>query len=173
MATTSTIATLDVDMQDTFRKLQRESEPIQIFGRKGCFSEAFENGSSRNSRDRMLQIVLACYGSTSAMTIGAVHLAGWNFRFTTKVDLVLWRTAVLVSITVFPSYLIIILAWRLMRGQDVPVYHILTEAPHLAFVAWLLYACCRLIILVEMFKCLLYLPTQAFVATGTNLPHFG
>lgn len=112
------------------------------------------------------------YGSSrylisGGVLFGAVHLAAWNFDFFTRVDRDLWRAAAIVSMTSLPF------------GALANVYQSEKRLLGLVvdFFGWFVvgtYTIARLILIVEMFRCLFYLPPDAYVATWTSsLPHIG
>jgi hypothetical protein len=102
---------------------------------------------------------------------GGIHLAAWNFNFPTRVELIFWRVAS-IWCTVFPlasiSFMVItgiIGSLFIFEGHfkwDVAVVRIF----------FALYVICRLILLVEIFRTLLFLPPDAFIATSASkIPH--
>jgi hypothetical protein len=102
---------------------------------------------------------------------GGIHLAAWNFHFPSRVELIFWRVAS-IWCTVFPLASMTFMAitsiigfFFIFDGQfklDVAVVRI--------FLA--LYVICRLILLVEIFRTLFFLPPDAFIATSaSNIPH--
>ncbi|CAD0113521.1 unnamed protein product [Aureobasidium uvarum] len=105
-------------------------------------------------------IMLIC-----ATALGAVHCAAWNFEFPGRAEMWAWRGCALGS-TILP---LLLLAWH-------EVYLHFAFTKHMVFsivilVGFMLYGFTRLFIMVEMFRCLFYLPVEAFVTTWTiNLP---
>lgn len=97
---------------------------------------------------------------STAIVFGGIHLAGWNFHFPSAADAWLWRSASIISIVV-PAISFL---------ADV-ITHDLDEIMA-GFV--LLYSLVRLILIVEMFRCMAYLTPQDFMTTWTtNIPHIG
>ena len=95
---------------------------------------------------------------------GAVHLAGWNTLFPTTLDAWLWRSCATVTSLVGFAWMLgdIIFEekgyWERKWNQGFAV----------------LYAIARLVIVVEMCRCLFFLTPEAFLATWTvNIPHIG
>jgi hypothetical protein len=102
---------------------------------------------------------------------GGIHVAAWNFDFPTKIELIFWRvvsiwcTVFMLFVIVFMFVLSIILHYF---GSDKENWFIRNTT--LLFT--ILYVIGRLILLVEIFRSLLFLPPNAFVATSaTNMPH--
>ena len=93
---------------------------------------------------------------------GAVHLVGWDFSAPTLVDAWLWRASAIVSTAIT----LILVAMSLLLYRSTGNWDIYSGLG--------LYALARLILIVEMFRNLLYLPSDAFIATWTaNIPHIG
>lgn len=102
-----------------------------------------------------------------AVPFGAVHVAAWHANFPTMIDQWLWRISSLVSMLVlilaFPSHriLVVIGAPYMYRASAL-------------LLLFTLYAIARVILIVEMMRCMLYLPPQAYVTSWTtNVPHLG
>lgn len=102
------------------------------------------------------------FGVALAVALGGIHLAGWNFAFPTLIDLWLWRSCSIAS-TAIPLVLLVV------------AYFDLEE-----WFVWLwlftvcIYCVTRAILIAEMFRCLFYLPTEAYTTTWTtNIPHVG
>ncbi|KEQ73746.1 hypothetical protein M436DRAFT_45031, partial [Aureobasidium namibiae CBS 147.97] len=105
-------------------------------------------------------IMLIC-----ATALGAVHCAAWNFEFPNRVEMWAWRGCALGS-TMLPLFL---LAWHELYLRYAFTKHIVFSV--VILVGFMLYGFTRLFIMVEMFRCLSYLPVEAFVTTWTiNLP---
>ncbi|KAK4442612.1 hypothetical protein QBC34DRAFT_363466 [Podospora aff. communis PSN243] len=103
---------------------------------------------------------------------GGVHIAGWNFFFPTQVERILWRSASVYTTAIFVLIIIFgiseYLCLKLFLGEP--------AASEKSFVlpalAWI-YILARLIILVETFRTLVYLPLDAFTSSWTaDIPHF-
>lgn len=98
-----------------------------------------------------------------SVVLAAIHLAAWNFEFPTAVDLWLWRAAALVSAVALPM---LILASCVDEGNR----QVLLDATLLSILA--VYCIARLVLVVEMFRCLCYAPPDTFTSTWTiNVPH--
>lgn len=109
------------------------------------------------------------------LIFGGIHLAAWTFHFPTRVELILWRVASIWCTAVALVTLIILkIAEKVVEflndiddtdEMDSWMFSILQ-----IFLA--LYVICRLILLVEIFRTLFFLPPDAFVATSaSNIPH--
>lgn len=117
--------------------------------------------------------------SGGSVVLGAIHLIAWNFTFPSSTERWLWNVSALVSASVLPlgipfALLGVFVDRTLHRkerfGSDGPGYYV----GGLIFSGCcILYIGSRLVIIVEMIRCLFYLPPAAFVATWTNgMPHF-
>lgn len=125
---------------------------------KECANQHYQTGT--------ICLVLA------SVLFGVVHVAGWSLRFPTKVDLWLWRASALAT-TVVPL-IILLLDGNIVEVDDNHRASTIMAMVVGFFGVCIIYACSRLILIVEMFRCLCYLPPEAFVGTWTsNIPHFG
>lgn len=98
-------------------------------------------------------------GLLMAVVLGAIHLAGWNFAFPTTIDKWLWRASSIASIVV---------------AIACAVTGMLTEIEWPFGFTLAIYSIARVALIVEMIRCLFYLPTDAFTATWTaSIPHIG
>jgi hypothetical protein len=102
---------------------------------------------------------------------GAVHIAAWNFVFPTPVESLLWKFAAALCTTmglIFGGYLAI--AHYLFNSKLEKLFAIVFV--FLLFLIPWVYVVCRLYLVVEIFRCLCFLPPSAYVATwATNVPH--
>lgn len=99
---------------------------------------------------------------------GAVHVAGWNLPFPTDTDAWLWRSAALASTAVIPTVLVL--------GAVLGTFSHQADSWEVSFygLAIVTYCFSRLVLMIEMVRCLFYLPPAAFVTTWTtNIPHIG
>ncbi|KAF2724005.1 hypothetical protein K431DRAFT_344149 [Polychaeton citri CBS 116435] len=127
------------------------------------------------SRDRLIAFALMALVS---MPFGAIHLAAWDFHFPTSVDRWLWNSAALTSTFILPLLLAMSFTWDVKRlkaqSTQLTVYgkgKAVTGAV-VTFLGLCAYVVARLVILVEMVRCLFYLPPAAYKATWTaTLPH--
>jgi hypothetical protein len=113
-------------------------------------------------------------GTLGAVLFGSVHLGAWDYPFPTKAELILWRCASLYT-TVYGL---------LLMGLNGPMIHLLrrryipdwfyASGRITIITATYIYILSRFAILVEIFRSLLFMPPDAFVATWTsNIPHLG
>jgi hypothetical protein len=106
------------------------------------------------------------FGTT---VFGAVHIAAWNFVFPTPVESLLWKIAAILCTAaglVFAGFTILA---RLLEGSRRSIY--LWFVP-LIYLIPPSYVLCRLFLVVEVFRCLCFLPPSAYIATwATNVPH--
>lgn len=94
-------------------------------------------------------------GLLMAVVMGAIHLAGWNFAFPTTIDKWLWRMNSIASIVFAMTSVFII-----------------PTSESLMVISIAIYSVARVALIVEMIRCLFYLPSDAFTATWTaNIPH--
>ncbi|CAG8953244.1 hypothetical protein HYFRA_00003447 [Hymenoscyphus fraxineus] len=114
----------------------------------------------------------------SNVCFGAVHLVAWNFSFPTPAERLLWRAA-----SIYLTGGIFLLLGSLVifgmandKAEDMGCDKI-SEWLVLMFVPFMLlcvvlYVLCRLFIIVEMLRCLFFLPPSAYIVTwATNIPH--
>jgi hypothetical protein len=97
---------------------------------------------------------------------GAVHIAAWNFVFPTPVESLLWKIAAILCTTVglvFVGFTSLLGLAIDLLGDKCLVLFCLTPVS---------YVVCRLFLVVEIFRCLCFLPPSAYTATwATNVPH--
>ncbi|KAK6435172.1 hypothetical protein LTR95_008646 [Oleoguttula sp. CCFEE 5521] len=131
----------------------------------------------------LLSFTFAC---TSAI-FSAIHLAAWNSTFPTTVERIVWRVATLVSALAFAIICLLDVLlkfdavwWLLNRVRDRLGSQRLDKAVEglvasIFVVTTVVYVLARLVIIVEMFRSLAYLPLDAYVTTSwpANVPHFG
>jgi hypothetical protein len=122
--------------------------------------------------------VLGFGGSVTSILFGAIHLVGWNFEFPTPVDSWLWRVAALVSAGLAPFIFVVYMAavaFEHVTGLDpFPEDFVDKFGGALKWGAFGPYGLARLVLIVEMFRCLFYPPPDAFTSTWTvNIPHIG
>ena len=127
--------------------------------------------------------ILVFRGLVTSVLVGAIHLVGWNFEFPTPVDSWLWRVAALVSTGLVPFLFMLatlVLEMVVMAIEDVngwdplPPGSDVKSSAALKWGAFGLYGLARLVLVVEMFRCLFYPPPDAFTSTWTvNIPHIG
>jgi hypothetical protein len=105
---------------------------------------------------------------------GAVHVAAWDFVFPTLLERNLWRAAS-IACTAVPLFAVLIIIHLVLMPRDdegtgISVYQAFLMI--LFTLLWVLYFAARLLLLVEIFRTLCFLPPSAYVATwAANVPH--
>jgi len=102
---------------------------------------------------------------------GAVHIAAWNFVFPTSVESLLWKIAAVFCTAMGLAF------GGVLNFLDVALNHV--ESLGILILAYAIlvlitasYVVCRLFLVIEIFKCLCFLPPSAYIATwATNVPH--
>lgn len=114
-------------------------------------------------------IVSVIAGSALGGTLfGALHCLAWNFVFPTRTELVIWRVCSILT-TVLPVLSIYFnLQWSYyngwvdyLEGETVSRFH----GPVLLIFFLVPYVLARLFLLVETFRSLFFLPSEAFIDT--------
>ncbi|KAG9741789.1 hypothetical protein KCU59_g7320, partial [Aureobasidium melanogenum] len=143
-----------------------ESWELAQCGLEETSSLLYRARSWRQSREHLKArafsntIMLIC-----ATTLGAVHCAAWNFEFPGRVEMWAWRGCALGS-TILPLFLLV---WHELYLRFAFTKHMVFSI--VVLVGFMLYGFTRLFIMVEMVRCLFFLPVEAFVTTWTiNLP---
>ena len=106
-----------------------------------------------------------------AVVFGACHFIAWNLAFPTVVEQIIWRVASIITTTIMPLFYFswFILAWLESRWEF-PLYPKVLRA--LSIPTYVVYALCRIYIMIELFRSLAYLPPDAFISTwSTSIPH--
>lgn len=111
---------------------------------------------------------------------GAIHLIAWSFDFPTYIDLIFWRVASLVVTTIYTALLLMSLLVIFLLGllsehldTDSILDSIFPREGWLPFISGC-YIIARLVLVVEMFRTLAFLPTSSYVGTWTaSVPHIG
>jgi hypothetical protein len=118
------------------------------------------------------------FAAGSGSILGLIHLGGWNFFFPTTTDMWIWRIS---SIVVTASGPILVISacfftHRIRIGSkpllgypcDERLY---TLGNWIGSIVGFTYVIARVLVIVEMIRCLFFLPIGAFVADWTsNLP---
>nr|OQO22422.1 hypothetical protein B0A51_13240 [Rachicladosporium sp. CCFEE 5018] len=100
---------------------------------------------------------------TSAL-FGAVHLAAWDSTFPSTIERWIWRVAAMITMLALAP------AWLWSSLDDTGT----RDKSTMLIMPMVVYPLARLVLIVEMFRSLAYLPPDAFIATWTsNVPHFG
>ncbi|KFY83581.1 hypothetical protein V498_07958 [Pseudogymnoascus sp. VKM F-4517 (FW-2822)] len=110
-----------------------------------------------------------------ALFFGAPHILAWNFSFPTPVERIIWRTTSLycslIGIIMFPIPALPVVLDTLLGESDRRD----SIGQGILFLAMVgIYVLARLFMIVEMFRTLLFLPPDAYIATWTaSVPMFG
>jgi hypothetical protein len=112
---------------------------------------------------------LGCMAFT--MAFGALHIIAWRFSFPTALECLLWRMAT-IGTTILPVLCILPgLTMLLLAGSPGWMIVVVTA---FVFIGIIAYCLCRLVILVEVFRTLYFLPPGAYITTwASNIPHIG
>jgi hypothetical protein len=108
---------------------------------------------------------------------GAVHIVAWNFVFPTPVESLLWKIAAILCTTVGLVFAGLVLAsFSLLLALSDPDKYSWPVILVILFILFILfpasYVVCRMFLVVEIFRCLCFLPPSAYIATwATNVPH--
>jgi hypothetical protein len=154
------------------KSLQNINNPIHKFTTALSSDESMEwRYGSRIKNDMMEDpddtSVIATSGFAmilGAAIFGGIHIGAWNFEFPSRIDLILWRSASLYC-TAFSGffYLAGLLDGKLPGDVYISVRVLIA-----------LYVIARLVLLVEIFRTLCFLPPGAFIATwASSIPHVG
>jgi hypothetical protein len=106
------------------------------------------------------------------IVFGSIHIAGWNLTFPTLIEQMLWRISSILLATLLPAVLLpfCLLLYSSHLVVFLSVNFLLLQIWGL--VLGVLYIAARLL-LMEIFRTLLYLPQGAYVSTwASNVPHF-
>ena len=115
------------------------------------------------------------YLADVSMLFGAVYVAGWNIRFPTTVELILWRVAICSMLGGVVGFWAVDLVLKLCdhlcgEGGFGPGFPIKIA---LCAIITVVYTCCRLFLIIEMFASLRELPVSAYhtIKWTSALPH--
>ncbi|EHK43295.1 hypothetical protein TRIATDRAFT_301173 [Trichoderma atroviride IMI 206040] len=104
---------------------------------------------------------------------GSIHIGAWHFEFPTHADRMLWRCLTVYSVgCVFIALVAVFLQKAAKKARKEDADGRVGKAlgccgKFLYYTGLLLYVVARLVILVEMFRTLLYLPTDAYISSRT------
>jgi len=126
------------------------------------------SGSSKITRD----VIGLFIGSA---VFGGVHIFAWNFAFPTWYEQIGWRVTSTFCAGIIPSFVILaVLMYPFLICSDSLKYLVRRFYKLLEYLIPPLYVLARLFMIVEMFRCLLYLPPSAYVSTwASNIPQIG
>lgn len=102
-----------------------------------------------------------------AVTIGAFHVAAWNFYYPTDADMWVWRISSVVSCTL----LLVVVPVLEAILEKVPGYFD-SDGNALLMSCFGLYIGTRAILAVEMIRLLFFIPPEGFLVTWVDsVPH--
>ncbi|KAK4565920.1 hypothetical protein LTR86_003769 [Recurvomyces mirabilis] len=106
-----------------------------------------------------------------AIALGGVHLAGWCLSFPSAVDQGIWRGASIASMVALPLFMAAAYLGDIVEERSMLDW----ISVQMCLLFYIMYAVSRLALMVEMFRCLFYLPPDAFKATSwaMSIPHIG
>ena len=139
---------------------------------------------------RYMWAALLCCGST---IFGGIHLAGWNLDFPSYPDMWLWRSCaiataaipMIIPLEIGIGVVLVVMPISWVRNKfEIKVNEAVVKVAKnfwyglmatLLYVLTIAYALARLVILVEMFRTLFYLPPKAYLTPSwsLNIPHIG
>lgn len=132
------------------------------------FGAPLHDADGRTSSDSKKFAIPTAAAMLAAMILfGAIHIGAWNFTFPSTFELYLWRCASTYS--VMHATIALLAAFFICNAKD-GGKHFSNVLPSwcgvlLFLIVLLLYTASRLIILVEVFRTLCFLPPDAFVST--------
>ncbi|KAK1756431.1 hypothetical protein QBC47DRAFT_186084 [Echria macrotheca] len=127
---------------------------------------------SEHYESRSTTLMLLLLGT---VLFGGIHVAGWNFSFPTPQERILWRCASVYTTAVFLLVLLAeIVEHYVLECLGVQVLEGIRGFDYISTsILVVIYILARLVILVETFRTLGYLPSDAFVSTSVaSIPHF-
>jgi len=129
----------------------------------------YDSDRPSGATDRMVQ------GSVLALVIfGAVHCVAWDFTFPTQLEKVLWRVCSIATVVAVPLNLGINALSMAVFGHLPSMAIRYYTAGILHTTVTIVFVVSRLFIIVEVFRSLAFLPSEAFRSTwSANLPHLG
>jgi len=107
-----------------------------------------------------------------SIVFGSIHIAGWNLKFPTPTEQILWRVSsvLLATLLLAPLVPLCLASYSAELMDFLDPYESLWR--FLNLVLGVLYVAARLFILVEVFRTLLFLPPGAYVSTWASyVPH--
>ena len=102
----------------------------------------------------------------ASVVFGGIHIAAWGFLFPTAIEQIFWRAASLWCTCIFLVVCGLSVLGNTVLGNN---ERLLIAIVQLVFG---LYVLARLYLVVEIFRCLCFLPPDAYISTwATNFPH--
>jgi hypothetical protein len=133
-------------------------------------SPGITNGSIHQTENgfRHSYIVMNCALISMAILFGGIHLFAWNYDFPTEIEQLLWRTAAL-SAMVLPILWVVVVELESHWPVEGPLPKHQQARKFIARVRWVVlavpYMLARLFIIVESFRSLYFLHSDAYIAT--------
>lgn len=163
------------DVEKIFVEYQStiESKPtwISAFGSHYKVARKVNNSWIRGHSDlpEVLGLILG------SIAFGGVYIFAWEFTFPTPFEQIAWRVASVFCTCAVPApFFVLYMLLILMRNSY--LYHFLYDWYRVCvgitgFSLPLLYFLARMFMVMEMFRCLLYLPLSAYISTwAANIP---
>ncbi|OTA70093.1 hypothetical protein K449DRAFT_2081 [Hypoxylon sp. EC38] len=110
---------------------------------------------------------------------GGLHCLAWNAQFPTPAEAIAWKVCSIITTSLPLVTLAPILMWaninrRLSFSRESTMTFLRLPVVVVILFCLLLYILARLFLLVEMIRCLFFLPPEAFIDTWSNgFPHWG
>ena len=144
-------------------------KPIMGWNTEYC-SPGITNGSIHQTENgfRPSYTVMNCALISMAILFGGIHLIAWNYDFPTEIEQLLWRTAAL-SDMVLPILWVVVVELESHWPVEGPLPKPQQARKFIAYVRWRVlavpYVLARLFIIVESFRSLYFLHSDAYIAT--------
>nr|OQO26896.1 hypothetical protein B0A51_08349 [Rachicladosporium sp. CCFEE 5018] len=150
----------------------------ELSGHRISLLDPIENGNVSIAWTPQAHRLYSMILSLISALFGAVHLAAWTSTFPTTIERSIWRVATVISMVVFA--MAFASTWLRSGNEMSDTAKLGTRTimnsidDIIAIELMVTYPLARLVLIVEMFRSLAYLPPEAFIATWTsNVPHFG
>lgn len=125
------------------------------------------------------EILFLAIGAVPGGTLfGGLHCLAWNFHFPTPAEALAWKICSVITsgLPLLFSVPLSTLMWSRLLRRDSKASSEMTSTVSLTFVIvfLVLYVLARLLLIVEMFRALFFLPPEAFIDTWSgSFPHWG
>jgi hypothetical protein len=125
--------------------------------------------------------VLGTGAMISGIIFGAVHCVAWDFHFPTPIEQTLWRIASVVSTCVLVLHPLIHTS-KVFLFRWVPWFNrtktawitVVSISGAFSFLIMVSYVASRMFLMVEIFRTLFFLPSEAYLSTwSSSVPHIG
>ncbi|KAI1767508.1 hypothetical protein GGR53DRAFT_482088 [Hypoxylon sp. FL1150] len=159
----------DNEVHDLLTRRLKDAEVDFIARSRSLWAEIVHHiswGGDSSGEQLFISLIL---GAVIALPFGAIHVAAWNAAFPTVAGQWLWRVSSLVSMLVLLVSLIIATSGGNVYRQWLDDYAYWTVDCCLV-----LYTAARVILMVEMVRCMLFLSPEAYVRSWAgDVPHLG